>query len=221
MALPAARQVDVMDTGSSWTPLMRVSAVSGNQKAASLLIEAGADVNVKDKDGKTPLMVGLAPAGGPVARVAGRPVQPRTPREPRALVLCGLPFGLLGEARRCRHDIFAAIFPTISLKIPTPAPKAIAGPKRICSHRESAAPWTVPGRHSSRRLARSKAGSTSAVRAVVMPQCARACGAAPGPRPSALCPLRAGPAGVPPAPRAGGSRPLTPLASVCLGGRVK
>lgn len=39
--------------------------------------------------------------------------------------------------------------------------------------------------------------------------------------PSALCPLRAGPAGVPPAPRAGGSRPLTPLASVCLGGRVK
>lgn len=98
MALPAARQVDVTDTGSSWTPLMRVSAVSGNQKAASLLIEAGADVNVKDKDGKTPLMVGLAPAGGPVARVAGRPVQPRTPRKPRALVLCGLPFGLLGEA---------------------------------------------------------------------------------------------------------------------------
>lgn len=46
-----------MDTGSGWTPLLRVSAVSGNQKVASLLIDAGADVNVKDKDGKTPLMV--------------------------------------------------------------------------------------------------------------------------------------------------------------------
>lgn len=46
-----------MDTGSGWTPLMRVSAVSGNQSVASVLIGAGADVNVKDKDGKTPLMV--------------------------------------------------------------------------------------------------------------------------------------------------------------------
>lgn len=50
-------KVDVADTGSGWTPLMRVSAVSGNQRVASLLIEAGADVNMKDKDGKTPLMV--------------------------------------------------------------------------------------------------------------------------------------------------------------------
>lgn len=49
-----------MDTGSGWTPLMRVSAVSGDQRVASLLIEGGADVNVRDKDGKTPLMVGCA-----------------------------------------------------------------------------------------------------------------------------------------------------------------
>ena len=60
-ALPVALQVDTMDAGSGWTPLMRVSAVSGNQKVASLLIDAGADVNMKDKDGKTPLMVRLAP----------------------------------------------------------------------------------------------------------------------------------------------------------------
>uniref|UniRef100_A0A5F9C2K0 Fibronectin type III and ankyrin repeat domains 1 n=1 Tax=Oryctolagus cuniculus TaxID=9986 RepID=A0A5F9C2K0_RABIT len=52
-------EVDAMDTGLGWTPLMRVSAVSGNQRVASLLIEAGADVNVKDRDGKTPLMVAV------------------------------------------------------------------------------------------------------------------------------------------------------------------
>lgn len=52
-------EVDVVDTGSGWTPLMRVSAVTGSQKVASLLIEAGADVNIKDKDGKTPLMVAV------------------------------------------------------------------------------------------------------------------------------------------------------------------
>ncbi|EPY78216.1 fibronectin type 3 and ankyrin repeat domains protein 1 [Camelus ferus] len=52
-------EVDVVDACSGWTPLMRVSAVSGNQKVASLLIDAGADVNVKDKDGKTPLMVAV------------------------------------------------------------------------------------------------------------------------------------------------------------------
>ncbi|XP_054099432.2 fibronectin type 3 and ankyrin repeat domains protein 1 isoform X2 [Callithrix jacchus] len=52
-------EVDVVDTGSGWTPLMRVSAVSGNQRVASLLIEAGANVNVKDRNGKTPLMVAV------------------------------------------------------------------------------------------------------------------------------------------------------------------
>uniref|UniRef100_A0A8C5YRQ1 Fibronectin type 3 and ankyrin repeat domains 1 protein n=1 Tax=Marmota marmota marmota TaxID=9994 RepID=A0A8C5YRQ1_MARMA len=52
-------EVDVVDTGSGWTPLMRVSVVSGSQKVASLLIEAGADVNVRDKDGKTPLMAAV------------------------------------------------------------------------------------------------------------------------------------------------------------------
>ncbi|XP_055416307.1 fibronectin type 3 and ankyrin repeat domains protein 1 [Bubalus kerabau] len=52
-------EVDAVDAGSRWTPLMRVSAVSGNQEVASLLIDAGADVNMKDKDGKTPLMVAV------------------------------------------------------------------------------------------------------------------------------------------------------------------
>uniref|UniRef100_A0A8D0L8J9 Fibronectin type III and ankyrin repeat domains 1 n=1 Tax=Sphenodon punctatus TaxID=8508 RepID=A0A8D0L8J9_SPHPU len=50
-------KVDVKDACLGWTPLMRVSAITGNKDVASLLISAGADVNVKDKDGKTPLMV--------------------------------------------------------------------------------------------------------------------------------------------------------------------
>ncbi|XP_044153104.1 fibronectin type 3 and ankyrin repeat domains protein 1 [Bufo gargarizans] len=50
-------EVDVKDSCSRWTPLMLVSAVTGNPDVAQRLIAAGADVNVKDKDGKTPLMV--------------------------------------------------------------------------------------------------------------------------------------------------------------------
>lgn len=50
-------EVDVKDSISQWTPLMRVSAVTGNTEVAQHLIAAGADVNVKDRDGKTPLMV--------------------------------------------------------------------------------------------------------------------------------------------------------------------
>lgn len=52
-------EVDVKDTSSLWTPLMRVSAINGNVDVASSLIQAGANVNVKDKDGKTPLMVAV------------------------------------------------------------------------------------------------------------------------------------------------------------------
>ncbi|XP_016323378.1 fibronectin type 3 and ankyrin repeat domains protein 1-like [Sinocyclocheilus anshuiensis] len=44
---------------SLWTPLMRVSAISGNAAVASILLQAGADVNVRDKAGKTPLMVAV------------------------------------------------------------------------------------------------------------------------------------------------------------------
>ncbi|KAL2078560.1 hypothetical protein ACEWY4_026245 [Coilia grayii] len=52
-------KVDVRDRVSNWTPLMRVSAVSGDAKMAAVLIRAGADVNVRDRDGKTPLMVAV------------------------------------------------------------------------------------------------------------------------------------------------------------------
>ncbi|KAG9346086.1 hypothetical protein JZ751_007904, partial [Albula glossodonta] len=52
-------EVDGRDSVSHWTPLMRVSAVGGNVAVASLLIKAGADVNARDKNGKTPLMVAV------------------------------------------------------------------------------------------------------------------------------------------------------------------
>lgn len=81
----------------------------------------------------------------------------------------------------CRH------FSNYFFKNSNPSPQGHRRTKADLLPQGKRCPWTVPGRHSSRRLARSKAGSTSAVRAVVMPQCARACGAAPGPLPSALC----------------------------------
>ncbi|XP_043912117.1 fibronectin type 3 and ankyrin repeat domains protein 1 isoform X2 [Protopterus annectens] len=62
-------KVDVKDNGSLWTPLMRVSAVSGNVDAASSLIQAGANVNAKDKDGKTPLMVAVLNNHEPLVRL--------------------------------------------------------------------------------------------------------------------------------------------------------
>lgn len=46
-----------MQDSDLWTPLMIVSLMTGDKAVASLLISAGADVNVKDKDAKTPLMV--------------------------------------------------------------------------------------------------------------------------------------------------------------------
>uniref|UniRef100_A0A671NIW3 Fibronectin type 3 and ankyrin repeat domains protein 1-like n=1 Tax=Sinocyclocheilus anshuiensis TaxID=1608454 RepID=A0A671NIW3_9TELE len=52
-------EVDVMDKVSLWTPLMCVSAISGNAAVASILLQAGADVNIRDKAGKTPLMVAV------------------------------------------------------------------------------------------------------------------------------------------------------------------
>ncbi|XP_067285696.1 fibronectin type 3 and ankyrin repeat domains 1 protein [Pseudorasbora parva] len=51
-------QTDVLDI-AQWTPLMMVSVINGDTAIASLLISAGADVNVQDRDGKTPLMVAV------------------------------------------------------------------------------------------------------------------------------------------------------------------
>ncbi|KAM6442891.1 fibronectin type 3 and ankyrin repeat domains protein 1 [Liasis olivaceus] len=50
-------EVDPKDSGLEWTPLLRLCALTGKTDVATLLINAGANVNIKDKDGKTPLMV--------------------------------------------------------------------------------------------------------------------------------------------------------------------
>ncbi|TRZ01342.1 hypothetical protein DNTS_031865 [Danionella cerebrum] len=51
--------VDVLDTVCLWTPLMRTSVVSGNTAVATVLLQAGAEVNIRDRAGKTPLMVAV------------------------------------------------------------------------------------------------------------------------------------------------------------------
>lgn len=48
--------VDIQDTISGWTPLMRVACLSGNYEVAETLIGKGADINKSDKSGKTVLM---------------------------------------------------------------------------------------------------------------------------------------------------------------------
>ncbi|KAE8590313.1 hypothetical protein XENTR_v10018016 [Xenopus tropicalis] len=52
-------KIDSRDSHLEWTPLMRIAAVSGNVDIARCLIAAGAGVNAKDTNGKTPLMVAV------------------------------------------------------------------------------------------------------------------------------------------------------------------
>ena len=53
-------QVNERDSGSGWTPLLRCAAMSGDPNVAKVLMNAGADPNIKDRDGKTALMVWVA-----------------------------------------------------------------------------------------------------------------------------------------------------------------
>ena len=40
----------------AWTPLMFAARYNSNPEVVALLLQAGADINEKDKDGWTPLM---------------------------------------------------------------------------------------------------------------------------------------------------------------------
>ncbi|XP_057199689.1 fibronectin type 3 and ankyrin repeat domains 1 protein [Triplophysa rosa] len=52
-------EVDIRDKVFLWTPLMRVAIISGSAAVAAVLLKAGADANVRDKAGKTPLMAAV------------------------------------------------------------------------------------------------------------------------------------------------------------------
>lgn len=51
--------VNIRDSVSSWTPLLRCAAVTGNKDVAKVLIKEGADINAVDVDGKTALMTAV------------------------------------------------------------------------------------------------------------------------------------------------------------------
>ncbi|XP_064630971.1 fibronectin type 3 and ankyrin repeat domains 1 protein-like isoform X2 [Lineus longissimus] len=61
--------VNITDNTSGWTPLMRVAAVTGNRDVAKLLINKGATVDHKDKDGKTALMVAVVNGHQPLVEL--------------------------------------------------------------------------------------------------------------------------------------------------------
>ncbi|XP_071494843.1 fibronectin type 3 and ankyrin repeat domains 1 protein-like [Diadema setosum] len=56
-AIMDGSKIDVRDSSSGWTPLMRCAAIGGNHEIGEVLLNAGANVNIKDRDHKTPLMI--------------------------------------------------------------------------------------------------------------------------------------------------------------------
>jgi ankyrin repeat protein len=57
------------DMNSGWTPLFRVANISGNKDVAELLIKFKADVNAKDKENKTPLMMAIINGNQPLVEL--------------------------------------------------------------------------------------------------------------------------------------------------------
>lgn len=51
--------VNLRDTNSGWTPLIRCASVSGHRNIGLTLLQNGAEVNAQDKDGKTALMIAI------------------------------------------------------------------------------------------------------------------------------------------------------------------
>lgn len=51
--------VNIRDTVSHWTPLLRCAAVTGNRDVAKVLLKNGAAIDAVDVDGKTALMVAV------------------------------------------------------------------------------------------------------------------------------------------------------------------
>ena len=57
------------DMNSGWTPLFRVANISGNKDIAELLIKFKADVNARDKENKTALMMAIINGNQPLVEL--------------------------------------------------------------------------------------------------------------------------------------------------------
>ena len=51
--------VNVTDTVSGWTPLIRAASISGSKEVAEMLIKYKANLNILDKDNKNALMIAV------------------------------------------------------------------------------------------------------------------------------------------------------------------
>ncbi|XP_036364634.1 fibronectin type 3 and ankyrin repeat domains 1 protein-like isoform X2 [Octopus sinensis] len=51
--------VDIRDKNAAWTPLMRCASLSGNKSVAKTLIFDGANIDLRDNDGKTCLIIAV------------------------------------------------------------------------------------------------------------------------------------------------------------------
>ncbi|KAI3382263.1 hypothetical protein SNEBB_011445 [Seison nebaliae] len=61
--------INAVDTSSEWTPLMRCANLGGNVDVARTLIRNGCDINLQDKEGKTPLAVAVINGYAPLVEL--------------------------------------------------------------------------------------------------------------------------------------------------------
>jgi len=61
--------VNVPDTASGWTPLLRCASMNGKKEVIDLLIKFGAKVNMLDLEGKSALMIAVISGNQPVVQI--------------------------------------------------------------------------------------------------------------------------------------------------------
>ncbi|CAH1783527.1 unnamed protein product [Owenia fusiformis] len=61
--------VNTKELSTKWTPLLRCASVNGNVNVASTLIKQGAELDIKDADGKTALMIAVVNGHQPLVEL--------------------------------------------------------------------------------------------------------------------------------------------------------
>ena len=61
--------VNAVDSTTGWTPLLRFASLGGCKEIAELLIKFKADINVKDFEKKSPLMIAVINGNQPLVEV--------------------------------------------------------------------------------------------------------------------------------------------------------